>query len=410
MLQDSAENPSPRPDDGRLWVIALAASFVLSGLIFITAAATITILDVVYVVDKTLTNSAPLKSESPTSVVISPEMIQEVMEKSTEATTKPNIPPRSAPDFARTAEDQRGKRPDTPAFIGERDTEATSDRAPDPNAKRLPSQRGEAPRDEDDLETTQSNYSDGKLEADGEKSAPAQSAMTPAAPASPASPEPPAPENPAADPAVDKPAPATKPAKNIGDVAKAEVTALDELLQGQTPVDVNVPKPSPEQSLAPKPSAPPTKKNSPADKQPTLPKPKQAPTSGDPGFRGNQRKKAIQGSISRTGRSALDVADTPLGRYQAVISRAVELEWQRNCVKHRDLITPGFLTMRFYLLPTGKVKSVHIVSDMQGATGGDVQKGFTLKAIREAPIPPMPKEIRADYQQEALELIFNFYF
>ncbi len=66
--------------------------------------------------------------------------------------------------------------------------------------------------------------------------------------------------------------------------------------------------------------------------------------------------------------------------------------------------------MRFYLLPTGKVKSVHIVSDMQGATGGDVQKGFTLKAIREAPIPPMPKEIRADYQEEALELIFNFYF
>lgn len=396
-------------------MIALAASLVLSGLILLFAAATVTILNVVFVIDKALENRAALKAESPTSVIISPEMIQEVIETSAGSAPKPAIPPRAAaPEFARTSEDQRGKRPDTPAFIGERDTEATSDRAPDPNAKPLPSQRGETPRDEDDLETTESNYRDGALESSGEKSSPAQAAMPPAVPPSAAvaaaAPEQSAPENPAADPAVAKPAPPAKPAKTIGDEEKAETTGPADLLQGQTPVDVNVPKHAPEQSLAPKPSAPAAENNTTEAEEKTLPKAKPVAASGGPGFRGNQRKKSIQGSISRTGRSALDVADTPLGRYQAVISRAVELEWQRNCVKHRDLITPGFLTMRFYLLPTGKVKSVQIIGEMKNEKGGDVQKGFTLSAIRDAPIPPMPKEIRADYQDEALEIIFNFYF
>ena len=128
------------------------------------------------------------------------------------------------------------------------------------------------------------------------------------------------------------------------------------------PVDVQVPrevqakqedeiKPTPEQRPATK-SAPPVPKEAP--KVAETPKPR-APT--DPAFSGFQRKTAVVGSISRTGRSSLDVEDSPLGRYQAAISRAVEQEWQRNCVRHRDFITPGFLTVRFYVEPSGRVRS-----------------------------------------------------
>ena len=112
-------------------------------------------------------------------------------------------------------------------------------------------------------------------------------------------------------------------------------------------------------------------------------------------------------AISRSGPSALDVADTPLGRYQATISRAVEIEWQRNCVRHRDFITPGFLTVRFFVETGGKVRSVQFVGDMET---GEVQKGFTLNAIRDADIPPMPKALRKDYDDDPLELMFRFYF
>lgn len=159
-------------------------------------------------------------------------------------------------------------------------------------------------------------------------------------------------------------------------------------------------KPTPEQRPAPSASATP-------DISEIKPSTKPAKPVNDPAFKGNQRKSAIMGSISRTGRSALDVEDTPLGRYEAAISRAVEQEWQRNCMRHRDLIVPGYLTVRFFVLPTGKVKSVQFVGDMET---GEVQKGFTYNSIREAAIPPMPQALRKDYEKEPLELIFRFYF
>lgn len=356
------------------------------------------------------------KEES--TVLISPDMLQAVKEEQAEATTPPPadeaaappaLRPAASPDFTRTSEDQRGKRPDKPMFIGERDTEATSDTTPDPNAPPMPSQRGIAPRDAADIETTESRYRDGKLEEPG---SPAMDpAMAPTPPAAAAPPTPPAAEAPAPpqEAAAPPASPATAEGKEIADTAAPAVPEMKELVQGPNPVDVEVPKPAPEKTLPPPPPTTPAKENAakvtPEQKPPATAK--SEPKPGDPGFRGYQRKTAIRGSISRTGRSAVAVADSPLGRYQAVISRAVELEWQRNCVRHRDFITPGFLTVRFFVEPTGKVKSVQFVGDMQT---GEIQKGFTLNSIRDAQIPAMPKEIRGDYKDESLELIFNFYF
>jgi hypothetical protein len=186
----------------------------------------------------------------------------------------------------------------------------------------------------------------------------------------------------------------------------------EKLLDGPNPVDVNVPrepevavneeiKPTPEQRPAAE-SPPPT----PADTAKPTEAPKPKPVQ-DPAFSGFQRKTAVIGSISRTGRSSLEVEDSALGRYQASISRAVEQEWQRNCVRHRDFITPGFLTVRFFVEPGGKVRSVQFVGDMET---GEVQKGFTLNSIRDAEIPAMPAALRKEYTKEPLELIFRFFF
>ena len=40
----------------------------------------------------------------------------------------------------------------------------------------------------------------------------------------------------------------------------------------------------------------------------------------------------------------------------------------------------------------------------------EVQKGFTLRSIRDAAIPPMPPAVKKDFEKQPLELIFNFYF
>ena len=187
----------------------------------------------------------------------------------------------------------------------------------------------------------------------------------------------------------------------------------EKLLEGPNPVDVPVPREtSKDETIKPTPlkrtpveELPPTPAKTQETAKPAdTPKPKPSP---EPEFKGFQRKTAVVGSINRTGRSALDVEDSALGRYGAAIGRAVELEFQRNCVRHRDYITPGFLTVRFYVEPTGKVRSVHLDGDM---STGEIQKGFTLNSIRNAEIPAMPQALRREYAKEPLELVFRFYF
>jgi hypothetical protein len=248
------------------------------------------------------------------------------------------------------------------------------------------------------LETTESRYTDGSL-ASNPPAKPQQE--QPPAPTTP-------PPSPLADPAVaDSPTPAGKPETPGADELKSPPPTRDVLMEGPNPVDVPVPRNEQEKAeTSPRPAANP-KPGKPAAPPRELPKPPSPKPADDPGFRGHQRKTAIVGSISRTGRSSLDVADSPLGRYQATISRAVEQEWQRNCVRHRDFITPGFLTVRFFVETSGKVRTVQFVGQMET---GEVQKGFTLNSIRNAGIPPMPPALKKDFDKEPLELIFNFYF
>lgn len=138
-----------------------------------------------------------------------------------------------------------------------------------------------------------------------------------------------------------------------------------------------------------------------------LPKPTPPTKPDDPGFRGNQTKTKLSGSITRKGRSALNVANTPMGRYHSALSRAVEAEWHKNCTKYRDFITPGILTVRFVIAPDSSVRTISVVEMIDA---GEVQKGFTLSAIRQAKIPPIPSDLKAEIDDEPIELIYNFYF
>ena len=302
--------------------------------------------------------------------------------------------------FTRTSPDQTAPEPPkTSAFEGERNTRATSNRAALVDAPELPSQQGIEPREPDEFETTESRFRDGSLEApDTPPPAPAETA----ADFTPPTPEPvaatPAPPIPPAEPAFVPPQreKAFEGPTSIDVAAQPDITPPKEKPEPTPPREETPPSPPP----SPPPAAT-AKQETP--KEPTTPP---APPS-DPAFRGFQQKTAIVGSISRTGKSALDVEDSPMGRYQAAISRAVELEWQRNCVRHRDFITPGFLTVRFFVEASGKVRSVQFVGDMET---GEVQKGFTLNSIRDAPIPKMPDAVKKDQKGEPLELVFRFYF
>lgn len=298
------------------------------------------------------------------------------------------------PRFARTSPDQSADRPEKPLMIGERDTRATSDRPADAAAPQMPSQKGEKPRDPDSLETTESDYKDGKIAETGPSSSIASAPTTPQALST--------------DPSLaENSTPGEKLETSGKDDIKSSPPPRERLLEGPNPVDVPVPMEAPKTDTikATPPKLPKTGEKAVQTTEAQKPKPQQNPR--DPAFSGFQRKAAITGSISRNGRSALAVADSPLGRYQAIISRAVEQEWQRNCVRHRDFITPGFLTVRFFIETSGRVRSVKFMGEMET---GEVQKGFTLNSIRDAEIPAMPPALKKEYDKEPLELIFNFYF
>jgi hypothetical protein len=96
-----------------------------------------------------------------------------------------------------------------------------------------------------------------------------------------------------------------------------------------------------------------------------------------------------------------------MGRYHSALSRAVEAEWHKNCTKYRDFITPGILTVRFVISQDSSVRTISVVEMIDA---GEVQKGFTLNAIRQAKIPPIPNDLKAEIADEPIELTYNFYF
>lgn len=306
--------------------------------------------------------------------------------------------------FARTSPDQTSAIPEKPDFIGDRDTIATSDALPAAGAPAMPSQKGRDPRRPDDIETTESTPQDGPLEHDQVASMPSQPATSSSSPAN-TDPSP----SPIPTPLATTPSPqktSQSPPQTAATDAK-NVTATD---APTLPGDQVVERPMTEEALKTQKaqntpdlaaSTPPP----PSLPKPTPPQPNRPPK--EPGFRGNQSKTKITGSIKRQGRSALNVANTAMGRYHSKLSRAVEAEWHRNCAKYRDFITPGILTIRFVIDPNGSVRSVNVVEMVDA---GEVQKGFTLNSIRQAKIPPIPAELKAEIEDDPIEITYNFYF
>jgi hypothetical protein len=300
--------------------------------------------------------------------------------------------------FARTSPEQESDRPAVALFKGERNTRATSDRASDAGAPPMPSQKGV----EDDrfLATTESHYRDGELAGGNEES----------------------PVEPAASKAASQPATAATEAKPVGETndspgkerATSPPPARERLAEGPNPVEVEVQtaKTKSEDSLKRTPSRQAVEETSveQVSSQPKAasePPPKPMTEPSQPAFSGSQKKTEIRGSISRHGESSFDVEDSPRGRYEAAINPVLKSEWQRKCVKYADLITPGYLTVRFVVESSGKVRSVEFVDSVNC---GDDQKAFTLDSIRGATFPAMPPELKKQRRGEPLEILFNFHF
>lgn len=306
------------------------------------------------------------------------------------------VPPKQG--FAKTSPAQESPlAPEQAVLIGERNTQAASELLPSPYGAKVPSQDGEEPRHPDEINTFNSQFQDGE---DGEV------AMQPDQPESP--------------PTGDLTLAVKEPQVLASAAAEAAEEALpppagggpEKLMQTETQVPVPARKDSVEQrqtETLPKESesSSEAKEAKPSGGAPNSTPAEEAPPKKDPGFRTEMKKTRLRGSIGRRGTTALDVEDSPLGRYQAKLNRAVEREWQKNCIRYREHVLPGFLTIRFLLDAKGQVFGIRFLEVMPN---GEIQQGFTLRAIQDADLPRMPKDIVKELNGDPLELIYNFYF
>lgn len=304
--------------------------------------------------------------------------------------------PRGTKPFARSSPEQESEAPENPSFVGERDTQATSDAAPVANAPEMPSQKGVKPKF-GEMETTESNYQDGDLAHD-RQGAPGEATKA------------------EMERKEEQPEEAAATESELGGtnemIEREDKPAPPKEVLAETPFPVERPVLPMEKEEEPK-SAPEevlkeAEKDEKKEKVAETPKKKVDPSpAGNQGFRGYQRKTQLKGSISRSGHSALNMKAGAIGKYQAAIGRAIEKSWQRKMIENRDYVLPGSLSLRVVLDPEGKVRSILTVDQNDG---GEIQKGFTHSAIRDAALPAMPAEVKSELDGDPLELLYNFIF
>jgi hypothetical protein len=375
------------PSQSRLWLVSFLCSLALL-LIGVFLFGVLTLTSMVF------SPKRPLPRPAEQVVVI---LAPALPKAAPAATTAPTIPveEKDRPQFARTSADQESAPPEKADFIGDRDTIATSESIPLAGAPAMPSQAGREPLRPKEIETTVSKPQDGDI--------------THTAPSTP-SPQPmtqPSPRSPNESFQQELPTKASTLAENRTEQEMPDKPEQKEIIPKETILgEIPVERAAKQEEIKPKPMVATEDSREKASQLPKPNKPREAdPTT--PGFRGNQEKTKISGSITRQGKSALNVANTSLGRYHAALSRAIEAEWHRNCTKYRDFITPGILTMRFVIDPNGSVRSVSVVEMVDA---GEVQKGFTLNSIRQAKLPAIPADLKKELDGEPLEITYNFYF
>jgi hypothetical protein len=166
-----------------------------------------------------------------------------------------------------------------------------------------------------------------------------------------------------------------------------------------------------------KPGDPPKTPPQPTDKSMAddPPAPKAAPVAEAPttsagkpakdAFTPFTRTAAVKGTISNRGSNAVDAESTPLGIYMRSVTGAVEQKWHRYRLVKKDAVTYGSLKVRFYVAKDGKPEDLRIISDPRNADPR--MADFTLRAIQDAEIPPIPDDLLPMLNEERVMIEYD---
>ncbi len=330
--------------------------------------------------------------------------------------------------YIRTAQNERAENaPKNAAFISDRNTTAATVKAPFPDGTEpLPTTDGlKLPS----REMADRDYRDGQLKDDA-------SPKTPQGALAMLQPQPPTPPSP---PSIIKPkdaAPPPQPVTPPQTVAKAvpESTPLTKMMEeadkdlarvDKNRLSIEIKKADSAQDATPmpqkeEPKTPPAKEVAQAmPETQQQPIPKALPVMDEPITRTTRNQDADafvpftrttqqKGTISNRGsEAAVDAEESPKGRYIRQVTGQVEKKWHLYRLLRRDGVTYGSLAVTFYVNKKGKVEQLRIVNDKES---NPILTGFTLQAIRDAEIPPIPTDVIPALpmnDQERLKIEYN---
>jgi outer membrane biosynthesis protein TonB len=210
----------------------------------------------------------------------------------------------------------------------------------------------------------------------------------------------------AADP-VAMARPTTEPDRDAE--AKKKTDEFDEAAAPETPLAASampVAKPflpSPPLPPVEQPTPPsPTKANSAAASPDIPPNPK--PPSDSPAFTPETRARSMQGNVDNIGNTpSFNVEASALGKYKKLVTQAVERQWHRYRQQNGAFVTYGTLKVKFRVDREGTPRGLKIVKNEANAVMAD----FTLRAVLDADIPPMPADVASMLGGSGLEITYD---
>ena len=126
--------------------------------------------------------------------------------------------------------------------------------------------------------------------------------------------------------------------------------------------------------------------------------------SQPPGYQPQTRITRIKGNISNRGRSAVSATATPLGRYKKMLSDAIGSRWYFHVSDQIELLNVGTVEVRFVVRESGKVERVQVLRN----SSNESFAACSVRAIMEAEIPPIPKELIPMLEGGRIEIEYSF--
>jgi outer membrane biosynthesis protein TonB len=340
--------------------------------------------------------------------------------------------PKQPQVYIRTAQNESADTaPKNAAFIADRNTNASTTKAPSPDATDpLPSMDGIKLQTR---ELADRDFHNGDLKDDARKKSqqpdvamrPPQPMVPPTPPTAIPEPKPPQTASTQQPQTVAKTAPEATPLTKMMEEADKELAKVD---KNRLPFDLKKPEvtktqapektqetppkaiPLDPMTLTPAPPKPEMVQSTPPETPPQKPIPKALPVVDDEvitkttrntdpnAFTPFTRRSQTKGTVSSRGmEDSVDAKATPMGRYYRQVVGQVEKKWHLYLHLRRDGVTYGNLDIVFYVSKKGKVEGLRVLNDKES---NPILTELTVRAIQDAEIPPIPEDVIPELPEE----------